>query len=120
MSKYHSKKVVVDGITFDSKREANRYRELLLLERAGVITDLKRQVKFVLIPAPYGVVGYKKNGKPIRKCIERECSYHADFAYINEQGLTVEDVKSPATKTKDYIVKRKLMLYIHGIRIKEV
>jgi hypothetical protein len=121
MSKYHSKKVVVDGISFDSRKEANRYRELKLLERAGEIMDLKRQVKFVLLPAQYGVVGYKKNGKPIRKCIERECSYFADFTYCDKNGvLVVEDVKSPATRTRDYILKRKMLLYFHMIRIKEV
>lgn len=120
-NKYYSKKVTIDGQTFDSKKEYKRYCELLLLEQAEAITELQRQVKFVLIPAQYAVVGFKKNGKPIKKCVERECSYFADFVYFNDQGVkVVEDTKSPITKTKDYIIKRKLMRYIHGIEIQEV
>ena len=110
MSKYNSKKTVVDGQTFDSKKEANRYQELVLLEKAGVIKNLSRQVKFVLIPSQRD-----ENGK----VIERECSYKADFMYYDEAGETiVEDVKG--FRTKEYIIKRKLMLYQYGIRIKEV
>ena len=110
MSKYNSKKTVVDGQKFDSKKEANRYQELVLLEKAGVIKDLSRQVKFVLIPSQRD-----ENGK----VIERECSYKADFMYYDEAGETiVEDVKG--FRTKEYIIKRKLMLYQYGIRIREV
>ena len=121
MSKYHSKKVVVDGIQFDSKREAARFRELSLLERAGEITDLQRQVKFKLIPTQrefsceVGKNGRYKKGK----VIEREVSYFADFTYRSKSGLLiVEDVKG--VKTKEYILKRKMMLYLLGIRVKEV
>jgi hypothetical protein len=120
-SKYKNKKVEVDGIVFDSIREANRYSELLLFERAGVITGLQRQVKYVLIPAQYEADYILKNGKVKRgKCIERECSYMADFVYLDkEQGEWIaEDVKG--FKTKEYIIKRKLMLWVHGIRIIEV
>lgn len=110
MSKYNSKKTVVDGQKFDSKKEANRYQELLLLEKAGVIKNLSRQVKFVLIPSQRD-----ENGK----VIERECSYKADFVYYEEEGETiVEDVKG--FRTKEYIIKRKLMLYQYGLRIREV
>ena len=111
-SKYKNHKVEVDGIVFDSKREATRYKELLLLEKAGAINTLQRQVKFVLIPSQYAV----ESGK--RKCIERECTYIADFTYIQDGELIVEDTKG--FKTKDYIIKRKLMLHVHGIRISEV
>ena len=108
-SKYKAKKTVVDGITFDSKKEAARYSELKLLEHAGEVHELQRQVKFLLIPPQ------KENGK----VIERECRYIADFVYKDKEGrLVVEDTKG--VKTKDYIIKRKLMLYVHGIRIKEV
>lgn len=109
MSKYNSKKTVVDGQKFDSKKEARRYQELLLLEKAGEIKNLSRQVKFVLIPSQRD-----ENGK----VVERECSYKADFTY--EEGIkrVVEDVKG--YRTKEYIVKRKLMLYQYGIRIREV
>jgi hypothetical protein len=110
VSKYNSKKTVVDGQTFDSKKEANRYQELVLLEKAGVIKNLSRQVKFVLIPSQRDESG---------KVIERECSYKADFMYYDEAGETiVEDVKG--FRTKEYIIKRKLMLYQYGIRIREV
>lgn len=124
MSKYGNKKVTVDGITFDSRREANRYRELILLERGGVISNLRRQVKFILIYAQYEeFVRYGKNGQRIkndRKCIERECAYIADFVYIdNASGeKVVEDTKG--MRTKEYIIKRKLMLHKYGIKIKEV
>lgn len=108
MNKYHNKKVCYNGIAFDSKKEARRYSELLLLERAGVITDLQMQVPFVLIPSQ------RINGK----VAERECKYIADFVYTEKEKKVVEDTKG--MKTKDYIIKRKLMLYVHGIQIKEV
>ena len=109
MSKYRAKKTEVDGIVFDSKKEAKRYQELILLEKAGVISDLQTQVKFVLIPAQ------RINGK----VVERECSYVADFVYLDEGGKkVVEDTKG--FRTADYIIKRKLMLYVHGIKIVEV
>lgn len=131
--KYHSKKVVKDGITFDSQKEYKRFCELSSLEREGKITNLQRQVKFVLIPAQYepDIVG-KRGGRKKGKLIERECSYIADFVYekriyrpdafeevySTRLKTVVEDVKG--VRTKDYIIKRKLMLHIHGIRIKEV
>lgn len=95
---------------FDSRREERRYQELLLLEWAGKITDLKRQVKFELVPAQY------EDGK----CVERAVNYYADFVYTEGRQLVVEDVKSDITrKQKDYILKRKLMLWVHHIRIRE-
>lgn len=109
MSKYHARKTVVDGIEFDSRREANRYAELKLLQRAGEITDLMRQVTYVLIPRqPKPSGGY-----------ERPVTYTADFAYLDRDGHTVvEDVKG--VKTQQYIIRRKLMLYIHGVEVIEV
>lgn len=119
MSKYHSKKVVVNGIEFDSRKEARRYGELLLLEKAGAITDLKRQVEYVLIPAQreadrVGVRGGIKKGKTIELAVK----YVADFVYEENGDTVVEDTKG--FKTKDYIIKRKLMLWVHGIRIREI
>lgn len=111
-SKYKSRKVIYNGEKFDSKREANRYAELLLLEKAGVISDLQRQVSIRLIPGQYETI----NGK--RRCVERECRYVADFVYVENGKKVVEDTKG--FKTKDYIIKRKLMLWVHGIKIKEV
>lgn len=124
MAKYNNKKTVIDGITFDSKKEARRYSELRLLERAGKISNLRRQVKYVLIPAQYETVErYGKNGQKLtngKKCVERECAYIADFVYIdNASGQkVVEDTKG--MRTKDYIIKRKLMLYKWHIKIVEV
>lgn len=125
MNKYRNRKITRDGETFDSVKEYRRWCELRLLERAGKIANLKRQVKYVLIPAQYEVVGYTKAGKPQEKCVERECAYIADFSYDEElfgNGdfvvPVVEDTKG--VKTKDYIIKRKLMLWVHGIKIREV
>ena len=117
MSKYGNRKVTVDGLTFDSVKEANRWCELKLMQRAGEIKDLERQVKFVLIPAQYTPFVNKK-----RKLLERECVYIADFMYWekDDNGWTkvVEDTKG--FKTPEYIMKRKLMLKEYGIRIREV
>lgn len=111
-TKYKNKKVVYDGIKFDSKKEAARYSELKMFEEIGAISDLKLQQEFTLIPSQ------SVNGK----VVERAVKYKADFTYIaRDTGeLVVEDVKSEYTKTKDYIIKRKLMLKVHGIKISEV
>lgn len=120
--KYNSKKTTVDGIEFDSKKEANRYKELKDMESKGEILDLKLQVPYVLIPAQYESILTKK-------IIERQCVYKADFTYYIPEGeyglytkLVVEDVKGykkgPAYSL--YVIKRKLMLQLYGIRIKEV
>lgn len=97
------KTVTSDGIRHDSRKEANRWCELNLLLRAGVIQDLKRQVKFELLPKQEG---------------ERAVYYIADFTYIENGKTVVEDVKG--MKTKEYRLKKKMMLYFHGIRIKEI
>ena len=113
MNKYYNRHVrTSDGIVHDSQREANRWIELKLLERAGQITNLNRQVKFVLIPKQVEQVGKKV------KVLEREVSYIADFVY-NENGQTVVE-DSKGFRTKDFVIKRKLMLYIHKIKIREV
>lgn len=102
MAKYNNIKTVVDGITFDSKKEAQRYQTLKLFEKAGMITDLKCQVAFELIP--------KQDG-------ERAVKYIADFVYKELGKVVVEDVKGKRTQV--YILKRKLMLERHGIKILE-
>ena len=103
MSKYGNIKTVTsDGIKHDSIKEANRWCELLLLQRAGVITDLQRQVKFLLIPKQEG---------------ERAVYYIADFTYTENGERVVEDAKG--MRTKEYRLKKKMMLYFHGIKIKE-
>ena len=121
-NKYQAIKCSYDGIQFDSRKEMRRYQELLLLQRAGAILNLRRQVKYILIPAQYETYErYGKKGqelKPGRRLLEKECSYIADFVYEENGKEIVEDTKG--IKTKDYIIKRKLMLFIHGIRVKEV
>ena len=108
MSKYGNRKTELDGITFDSAKEARRYAELKLLQRAGKISCLGRQVPYVLIPAQ------KRDGK----VAERAVRYVADFVYDENGETVVEDVKG--TRTKEYVIKRKLMLWEYGIRIREV
>ena len=109
-TKYNNKKITVDGQIFDSKKEANRYKELRLLEKAGEIHDLRMQVKFTLIPA--------QRDEATGTVVERECSYKADFVYEEDGKTVVEDVKG--FRTKEYVIKRKLMLWRYGIRIREV
>lgn len=120
MNKYRNRRVVTgDGINHDSRKEAIRWMQLKLMESAGAITGLQRQVKFVLIPAQYEADSIGKNGKFKKgKCLERECAYVADFIYNENDKLVVEDVKG--VRTKEYIIKRKLMLQVYGIRIKEI
>ncbi len=125
MNKYHNRKVTTsDGVKHDSKKEAKRWCELRLLERAGKIKDLQRQVEFELIPEQREAYArYSKSGKRLTdgtRLVERKCSYVADFVYHNvETGKkVVEDTKG--VRTRDYIIKRKLMLYVHNIRIREV
>jgi hypothetical protein len=121
MSKYKSKKIVVDGIVFDSLKESRRWITLKALEDAGEIQGLRRQVEFLLIPEQRepDTIG-KRGGVHRGKVIERKCCYVADFVYMRKQPheLVVEDAKG--IRTHDYIIKRKLMLHIHGIRVQEV
>lgn len=112
MTKYRNKKVTVDGIDFDSIKESVRYKQLKLLERAGLIKDLKLQTKFELQPS------FKKNNKTIRAI-----TYKADFDYLTKDGRHIlEDIKSPATaKDKTYILKKKMLLYKYqDIEFKEI
>lgn len=120
-TKYRNRKITRDGETFDSIKEYRRWCELKLLERAGKIANLKRQVKFVLIPSQYETVTDAQTGKLVKgKCIERECAYIADFVYMDKVKGTgvVEDTKG--FRTREYIIKRKMMLYKYGVRISEV
>jgi hypothetical protein len=121
MNKYHNRKVrTSDGIVHDSRKEAIRWQELKLLEESGKILDLKRQMEFLLIPSQYEELPKAKRAKKVKKkLLERAVVYRADFVYHDENGeLVIEDVKG--LRTRDYIIKRKLMLYVYGIRIKEV
>lgn len=123
-TKYNAQKVVYDGITFDSKREAKRYQVLKFLERSGEISNLRLQVEYELIPNQYKTEErYGKNGRRLKDkqvLLERKCCYIADFVYTdNRTGKTVvEDCKG--MRVEPYQVKKKLMLWVHGIIIKEV
>ena len=118
--KYKNQKVVAFGKEFDSQLEANRYGELLMMERAGEISKLQTQVPFELIPAKREPDKKGPRGGVIKgNVIERAVIYKADFVYKDKHGnKVVEDTKG--VKTKDYRLKKKLMLHVHGIRIKEV
>ena len=107
-NKYGNKKVVWDDIDFDSLKEARRYKELILLEQTGHISDFELQKEYELIPSQ------RINGR----VVERAVKYRADFVYKENGKTVVEDTKG--VRTKEYIIKRKLMLYVHGIRIKEI
>lgn len=107
--KYHNKKVIIDNIKFDSKREAGYYCTLKFLKSAGTVVDFKMQVKYLLIPSQ------KRDGK----VLERPCTYKADFVVTYRNGITeVVDVKG--MRTEVYKIKRKLMLQVHNIEIKEM
>lgn len=112
-SKFGAHKTTLDGITFDSAREATRWAELKLMEKHGLIADLRRQVDFELIPNQY-----EKDGGKKRRLLERACRYKADFVYKQNGATVVEDAKG--VRTKEYIIKRKLMLFVHGIKVREV
>lgn len=108
MNKFNAKKTVMYGQTFDSRKEAERYLVLRSMEQSGVITDLQRQVKFVLIPKQPG---------------EREVSYTADFVYQDGDGkMVVEDVKGykKGAAYALFVIKRKLMLKEYGIKVREI
>ncbi len=111
-NKFGAERQVIEGRTFDSTKEARRYQQLLLLEKTGELTGLRTQVDFPLLP---------KQSKPSGG-IERPAKYTADFVYQTKDGKTVvEDTKSPPTRAKaDYVLRRKLMLFVHGIEVIEV
>jgi len=101
-SKYKAVRTTVNGLAFASKKEAKRYSELLLLERAGQITNLEMQPRF-----------------PCRVNDLLVCTYVADFRYVDDRGAwIVEDVKG--MKTDVYVLKAKLVKALHGITIKEI
>ncbi|MBO7695665.1 MAG: DUF1064 domain-containing protein [Methanobrevibacter sp.] len=98
-NKYHNVKTYVGKIKFDSKKEANRYLELCMLEKSGMIKNLERQKRFEIVPKTDG---------------ERAVYYVADFVYEENGKLICEDVKSDATRRdKTYIIKRKLFKYLY-------
>jgi hypothetical protein len=128
MNKLRNTKVTVNGETYDSKKEYNRWCELKILERTGFISDLKRQVEYELLPKQVETYErYGKNGKRLKdgeRVLELPVRYIADFEYIQNGKKVVEDVKgyrdpNSATYAK-FVLKRKMMLWLKGIRVIEV
>lgn len=126
-NKFNAHAVVATEGKFDSRKEYRRYLELKLLEKAGKISNLQRQVSFTLIPAQYEYYEkYSKSGKRLKDgkvCVERSCVYKADFVYTDARGnKVVEDCKGfmGGAGYQLFCVKRKLMLQVHGIKVVEV
>lgn len=125
---YNVKTKTSDGNVFDSGKEARRWEQLLLLQKAGKIVELQRQVAYELIPAQYETYErYSKKGERLKdgcRLVERKCEYVADFVYHDaETGeLIVEDVKGCKNSVAYdlFVVKRKLMLAVHSIKVKEI
>ena len=118
-NKYRNHIVKAGDETFSSKKEYKRWIELSILEEAGVIRNLQRQVKYELIPAQRERETITQRGRIVPgKVIEREVCYYADFVYEQDGEVIVEDTKG--VRTDAYIIKRKLLLERHGIRIKEI
>ena len=110
-AKYANVKQQLDGHTFDSKKEMNQYVHLKALQQAKIISGLELQKRYELIPKQK-----LSNGKT-----ERAAHYTADFFWVEGGKEYVVDVKSPITrKEPSYVLRRKLMLYVHGIEIKEI
>lgn len=107
MNKYHANRCVWQGMTFDSQKEFSRFLILKGYEKAGIITNLRTQVRFELIPAI-------KEGK---RTVQRPCFYVADFVYTRDGKQVVEDTKG--YRTQAYEIKKKLMRWRHGIEIIE-
>lgn len=121
--KYGNTKTTFRGMEYDSKRERDRHIFLLNAEREGTISDIRRQVTFHLLPAQYETVEkqLKTKTKEVKVCVERAVDYIADFTYMKDGKLVVEDVKAASNVLdKSYIIKRKLLLYFHHLKIKEV
>lgn len=120
-SKYGNKKAKHDGMVFDSRRERNRYIILSALQRAGEISDLRMQVTYELLPAIYEMEEkqLKTKVKMVQRCAQRAVHYIADFVYKDKEGNEiVEDTKG--MRTKEYLLKKKMMRALLGIQIKEV
>ena len=122
-SKYGNRKVTIEGINFDSEREAKRYLILKEYQNKGDISDLKLQVVYELIPAIKELKTVVLKTKTIQKevTIQQAITYRCDFTYVKDEKLIVEDVKiSPKMLPPEYKLKKKLLRYVHGIDIREV
>lgn len=122
-NKYKNEKVEFDGIKFDSKRERDRYMVLKDAERRGVISELKCQPVFELMPAIYHdeIQHLKTKDKIVKRCDQLAITYKGDFQYTKDGKIVVEDVKGSAYMiTEVFKIKEKMMFAVHGIKIKRV
>ena len=120
-NKFNNRKIVFQGETYDSQLELSRFLFLSNREKEGKITNLRRQVEYLLIPAQYGteIKHLKTKDKEVRVLLERSCSYVADFVYERNGKTVVEDCKgSKYIITADFKIKKKLMLWVHQIQVK--
>lgn len=119
-NKYKNEKVEFGGIKFDSKRERDRYMVLKDAERQGLISELKCQPKFTLIPAQYHdeQKQLKTKIKMVQKCDFLAITYRGDFQYVKNGEVVVEDVKGMITP--EYKLKEKMMYYFHRIKVRRV
>ena len=120
-NKFNNRKIVFQGETYDSQLEWSRFLFLSNREKEGEITNLRRQVEYLLIPAQYGteIKHLKTKDKEVRVLLERSCSYVADFVYERNGKIVVEDCKgSKYIITADFKIKKKLMLWVHQIQVK--
>ena len=119
-NKYHAKSVVIDGIKFPSGKEGERFLYLRELEKRGEIANLRRQVRFELLPAAYKdvVKHLKTKDKVVRRLFLNPVAYVADFVYKKDGQTVVEDTKG--YKTPEYIIKKKMMYALKGIEIQEI
>ena len=121
-NKYHNTKTEVDGIVFDSKKEAKYYLYLKQLEKEGKITDLQRQVQYELVPAVWRdeIVHLKTKDKTVRRLVQRAINYVADFVYTDTATGATQVIDAKGFRLETYKLKKKMMRAFHGIDIKEV
>lgn len=122
-NKYHSSKVTYDGFVFDSRLEGARYLYLRNLEQKGVIQDLQMQVEYEILPrqSKQIIKHLKTKDKIVEKPLERPVKYKCDFQYMYNGELVVEDVKgSSFAMSRDFPIRKKLMLYMHGIEVRVI
>ena len=119
--KYHNKKVTFDGLEFDSKKEMYRYIRLKSMQEEGLISDLRMQVPYEIIPAVYEeeMIQLKTKVKTVTKCVQRATYYLADFVYKDKDGNEIV-LDTKGFRTKEYLLKKKMMRAFLGITIKEV
>lgn len=121
-SKYGNIKTEVDGIVFDSRKEARYYLYLRQRLRDGEIAGLRRQVPYELVPAVYRdeTVRLKTKDKTVRRMVQRPVRYIADFVYVDAKTGTPQVIDCKGVRTKEYLIKKKMMLAFHGIEVIEV